>query len=130
MGKETTFGKINYKELNSRQKENFNFQKISAVLADYGYTTIRLTDDYKGADFIAVHIDGITFLKVQLKSGGLQFWKKYQNKEIWICFPYKKVGSYIRTTYFSKKYQVSTTSIKLNRGKMMGCITSPHQTER
>jgi hypothetical protein len=57
---------IDYQRLNSRQKEAYNFQKISAVLADFGYCTIRLSDDWGGADFIAQHIDG-SVLKVQLK---------------------------------------------------------------
>lgn len=48
--------KISYSDdLNARQKENFNFQKVSAVLADYGYVTMRLSDDWQGADFIALH---------------------------------------------------------------------------
>ena len=79
--------KINYDKLNSCQQENYNFQKVAAVLADYGYNSIRLTDDWQGADFIAIHIDGSTFLKIQLK-GRISFDKKYQNKDIWICFPY------------------------------------------
>jgi hypothetical protein len=70
--------------LNSRQQESYNFQKVSAVLADYGYTTIRLSSDWKGADFIAQHFDG-TFLKVQLK-GRLTFEKKYEGQDIHICF--------------------------------------------
>ncbi len=37
---------IQYADLNSRQKENYNFQKLSAVLADYGYVTMRLSDDW------------------------------------------------------------------------------------
>jgi hypothetical protein len=77
--------KISYDALNARQKEAYNFQKISAVLADYGLCTIRLSDDWSGADFIAQHVDG-TFLKVQLK-GRLTFAKKYENKDLWICFP-------------------------------------------
>ena len=81
--------KIDYKKLKPRQQENYNFQKISGVLADYGFNTLRLSDDWQGADFIANHIDGKTFLKVQLK-GRLSFYKKYINKDIWICFPYKK----------------------------------------
>jgi len=55
-----------YTRRNARQKENFNFQKISAVLADYGFVTMRLSDDLQGADFIALHIDGETVLRVQL----------------------------------------------------------------
>lgn len=76
---------ISYSDLNARQKENYNFQKISALLADYGFITIRLSDDWQGADFIAHHINGNDFLKVQLK-GRLTVDTKYKNKEIWICF--------------------------------------------
>lgn len=77
--------KIDYKDLNARQQENFNFHKISAVLADYGFTTLRLSDDWQGADFIAQHIDGEQFLKVQLK-GRLTFCKKYLGKNLYIAF--------------------------------------------
>ena len=79
---------INYRELNGRQKERYNFQKIAGLLADYGYSSIKLDDDWQGADFIAQHINGSTFLKVQLK-GRLTFDKKYIEKEIAITFPYK-----------------------------------------
>lgn len=79
------FKKITYAELNARQQENYNFQKISSLLADYGFATLRLTDDWQGADFIANHIDGETFLKVQLK-GRFSFNKKYIGKNIWIAF--------------------------------------------
>ncbi|MBS1659349.1 MAG: hypothetical protein JST18_14790 [Bacteroidetes bacterium] len=79
------FEKISYDGLNARQKENYNFQKVSAVLADYGYTTLRLSDDWQGADFIAQDKDGTTFLKVQLK-GRLTFAEKYRGKEIFVCF--------------------------------------------
>jgi hypothetical protein len=76
--------KIRYKNLNARQKESFNYQKISGVLAEYGFATIRLSDDWKGADFLAQHIDGRT-LRVQLK-GRMSFSKKYQGKDLWVCF--------------------------------------------
>lgn len=79
------FTRIAYAGLNSRQKENYNFQKIAARLADYGFNSIRLTDDWQGADFIAVHIDGETFLKVQLKAR-LCIDKKYLGKGIHIAF--------------------------------------------
>lgn len=77
--------RVQYSDLNSKQKENFNYQKISAVLADYGYVTMRLSDDWQGADFIALHIDGQTFLRVQLK-GRLTVEKKYEGKDIHIAF--------------------------------------------
>lgn len=79
------FKKIKYSDLNAKAKEMYNFQKISAVLADYGYTTMWLNNDWEGADFIAVHIDGKTTLKVQLK-GRLSFNKKYIGKNILIAF--------------------------------------------
>jgi len=81
--------KINYQRLNSRQKETYNFQKVSSILADYGYATIKLNDDWNSADFIAQHINGEDYLKVQLKSR-LTFDKKYIQKNLYICFPYKE----------------------------------------
>ncbi len=80
---------IKYSDLNSRQKETYNFQKVSGILADYGFATIRLSDDWESADFLAQHIDGKTFLKVQLK-GRLTFDRKYIGKNIYICFPYRQ----------------------------------------
>ena len=79
--------RICYSELNGRQQENYNFVKFSAVLADYGFVTTRLTADWQGADFIAHHIDGETFVKVQLK-GRMSFAKKYMCKDIYIAFPW------------------------------------------
>ena len=77
--------KINYDDLNSKAKEMYNFQKVSAKLADYGFTTMWLNNDWQGADFIAVHIDGVTDLKIQLK-GRLSFAEKYKGKNIYMCF--------------------------------------------
>ena len=84
------FERVAYESLNARQKENFNFQQVSAVLADYGFATLRLSDDWQGADFIANHVDGERSLKVQLKSR-LTVKTKYKNKEIWICFRYRNI---------------------------------------
>jgi hypothetical protein len=77
--------RIDYADLNSRQKENYNFHKVSARLADYGFNSIRLSDDWQGADFIAGHIDGDTFLKVQLKAR-FTIDKKYLGRGIHIAF--------------------------------------------
>jgi len=76
---------INYRTLKARQQENYNYYKVSAVLAEFGFATMRLSDDWQGADFIAQHIDGETFLKVQLK-GRLTFDKKYMGKDLYIAF--------------------------------------------
>lgn len=78
--------KVNYQDLNARQQENYNFHQVAAVLAQYGFTCLRLSDDWQGADFIAIHIDGETDLKVQLK-GRLTFMRKYLGKNLYICFP-------------------------------------------
>lgn len=82
------FQKIQYSNLNAKQQERFNFQQVSAILAVYGFATVLLDDDWNGADFIAIHINGRDILRVQLK-GRCGIWSKYQNKDIWICFPVK-----------------------------------------
>ena len=80
-----TFERIDYVKLKPRQQETYNFQKVSAVLAEFGYLTIRLSDDWNGADFIAQHFETKASLKVQLK-GRLTFSKKYRGKDLFICF--------------------------------------------
>ena len=82
----THFTRVSYKELTSRQQENHNFHKVAAALANYGFNSMRITDDWKGADFIAVHIDGETMLRIQLKSV-LSIAKKYLGKNLHIAFP-------------------------------------------
>ncbi len=81
------FKKIDYNALNSKQKEIFNFQKVAGILADYGFNCIKLADDWQGADFIAYHKDGKETLRVQLKSR-ITIDKKYQDKDLYIIFPF------------------------------------------
>lgn len=81
-----TFKRVAYKQLNGRQQENYNFQKLAAHLADFGFNCMWLNDDWQGADFIACHIDGSTFLKVQLKSRLTLDNHKYAGKDIHIAF--------------------------------------------
>jgi hypothetical protein len=83
--------KIKYEDLNSRQKEVFNFHKVASALADYGFNCLKLTDDWEGADFLAyrmVDSGRMNTLKVQLK-GRLTIDRKYTGKDIWITFPLK-----------------------------------------
>lgn len=80
--------KIEYSGLNSRQKEIYNFQKVAALLADYGFNCLKLSDDWQGADFLAYHKDGKDTLRVQLKSR-LYVGKKYVGKNLHVCFPLK-----------------------------------------
>lgn len=77
--------KIAYESLNARQQEVYNFQKISALLADYGFSCLKLSDDWQGADFIAYHMQTGETLKVQLK-GRVTIDKKYIGKQIHIAF--------------------------------------------
>ena len=76
---------IKYEDLNAKAKETYNFHKIAAILADYGYNSIWLSNDWNGADFIAVHIDGVSDIKIQLK-GGISFAQKYRGKNVYIGF--------------------------------------------
>ena len=79
-----TFGRKDGKKI-----ENYNYHKISSKLAEYGYCTIRISDDWEGADYIAQHNSGSYFL-IQQKSR-INFNKKYVRKnrrdKIWIAFP-------------------------------------------
>lgn len=76
--------RINLKNLSPKQKENYHFHKQAAVLADYGFNCIKLSDDWEGADFLA-HSNEIT-LKVQLKSR-TTIAKKYISKDLYMLFP-------------------------------------------
>ena len=78
--------KVSYGNLNSKQKEIYNFQKVAGLLADYGFNCIKLADDWQGADFLAYHKDGSDTLKVQLKSR-VTIDKKYTNKAVFVAFP-------------------------------------------
>jgi hypothetical protein len=82
------FKKIEYKNLNPRQQEIYNFQKIASALADYGFNCMKLSDDWQGADFIAYHKDGNETLRIQLK-GRINIAKKYLNKGLYVAFPSK-----------------------------------------
>lgn len=79
------FRHADYHKLNARQKELHNFHKIAARLADYGFHSMWLSDDWQGADFIACHIDGATILRVQLKAR-MVLDRKYLGKGLHIAF--------------------------------------------
>lgn len=83
-----TFQKIKYSNLNAKQKEIYNFQKLSSILADYGFHCHKLSDDWNGADFIAQHFESKETIYVQLKSR-ITIDKKYDQSplDIWIAFP-------------------------------------------
>ena len=76
---------IEYSSLKAKARENYNFLKMAAILADYGYNCLWLNDDWNGADCIAIHIDGISDFKIQLK-GDISFAQKYRGKNLFIAF--------------------------------------------
>lgn len=84
-GKRMNRQKIEYSQLNARAKENFNAAKLASLMADYGYTCLRLSDDYNGADLIALR-DGEDAMHIQLKSR-LTVSKKYGGKGLYMAFP-------------------------------------------
>lgn len=116
------FHRIAYAGLNSAQRENYNFAKLSAVIADYGFSLLRLSDDWNGADAIAVHVDGKQYLRIQLKGTGLVFAKKYLRKDIWIAcrskaqewyvYPHDKLLSHV-----GKNFRFRHTNAWLKEGK-------------
>lgn len=113
------FQRVKYDDLNSRQQENYNFQKVAAHLADFGFNNIRLSDDWQGADFIACHVDGQTFLKVQLKSR-LFIQKKYSGKDIYVAFIHRNKDKTEDTYVYP--HDVVRDEL-LSRGEKTGTLT-------
>ena len=78
---------ICYADLDKKQREAYHYQKVTAIIADYGFICTWQHADWHGADFIAVGVNG-EVLKVQLKSGGFGIYKKYLDYEdLWMLFP-------------------------------------------
>ena len=115
--------KIDYKSLNSQQKEIFNCQKISGLLADYGFNCIKLTDDWQGADFLAYHKDRLNTLKVQLKSR-LAIDKKYKDKELFVVFPLNGHWYLVEHDTLIKKVGQNTPWLKTDSWVKKGCYHS------
>jgi len=109
------YDKIQYAKLDARMKESYNFQKASAILADFGFISNLLHYDWMGADFIAQHLDG-DWLKIQLKSR-LTTSPKYQDKKIHIMFENKRTGCWYLyphdslTGYYQAHYPALSATI-------------------
>jgi|TARA_B100000575_G_C23019590_1_gene587133 hypothetical protein len=118
--------KIVYSKLNSKQKENYNFHKAASKLVEYGYNSIKLNDDWKGADFICVSSVGQEMIKVQLK-GRFTIDKKYLGKDIHIIFIEK---SEIRMYKHDEAVNVATENVLNSKSwKEKGCYhwnKTPH----
>jgi hypothetical protein len=73
-----------YTSLNARQKESYNAAKLGGLLADFGYTCVRLHDDYESGDLLALCPGEVH--NIQLK-GRLSIAKKYEGKGLLLAFP-------------------------------------------
>jgi hypothetical protein len=69
-----------------RQEKIYNFQKISSLLADYGYNCTRLPNEWGEADFLAYNTKENKKLKIQLKTK-LTICKEYLGEDFFITFP-------------------------------------------
>lgn len=122
--------KVAYAKLNDRQKENYNFHKIASDLAEYGYSCMWLNDDWQGADFIANHIGGDEFLKVQLK-GRPTISKKYMDKNIFIAFRFKeKSYLYDHDDFVRYAQQNISTAVSKKSWKEDGNYSWPQPTKK
>jgi len=115
------FQRVSYRALNARQKELFNFQKIAATLADYGFNCIKLADDWKGADFLAYHVKGTRTLKVQLKAR-ITIQKKYRKKDIWMAFPYRGFWYLIEHDRLLAKVEKHTRWTRMKSWRVNGTV--------
>ncbi len=118
--------RIKYAELNSRQKESYNFHKLAAILADFGYTSLWLNDDYLGADFIAVGLTDVR--KVQLKSR-FTVDKKYAGKSIFVAAPIQAnwyLYPHDATVQFLEERSIYVGSVSWANGAYSTAAPSPH----
>ncbi len=123
------FCKIDYSDLNSRQKEIFNFQKISGLLADYGFNCIKLADDWQGADFLAYHKDGSETLKVQLKAR-LTIDVKYIDKKLYVAFPLNGGWYLIEHETLIEMVRLHTNWLNTDSWIKKGCYHSAAPSDR
>ncbi len=130
--------KIKYTDLNSKAQEMYNFHKTAAILADYGYSCMWLSNDWNGADFIAVHIDGISNINVQLK-GGPSFAKKYRGKNLYIGFldqdylyiyPHDEILDQVEAVISDKKWQEKGTYFQTKVTKRFREVLEPYKITR
>ena len=116
--------KVSYKDLNSQQKENYNYHKVAAALANYGYDSMRLNNDWEGADFISVKGDDM--IKIQLK-GRFTLDKKYEKKELYIAFIEKGI---IKIYLHDEALAIATSNITDSKSWDINGSYSMNQTPK
>ena len=76
---------IEYPSVHCKAQETYNFHKMAAILADYGSNGLWFNHNWNSADCIAIHIDGISDFKSQLKDA-VSCAQKYRAKQLYIAF--------------------------------------------
>ena len=79
---------------NSKPIETYNFHKAAALMVEYGFDCIRLSDDWHGADFLAHHRDTAQTLQVQLKTCLVIDQKYLPYEDLHMCFPLDGTGNW------------------------------------
>ena len=78
----------------SKEVEIYNFHKGASVFAEYGFDCVRLSNDWRGADFLAYHKQSAATPEVQLKTC-LVIDERYEdNSDLYVCFPLDKTGKW------------------------------------
>jgi len=122
------YSKIRYSDLSSKQKEAYNFAHLSALLSEFGLSSIWLQDDWQGADCLAQTADN-EFIKIQLK-GRLTFDKKYIGKKIYIAFPHDD-GFYVYPhDKVLKKYEERFKNTSSWNDKGQYSMKNPNQRDK
>ena len=116
--------KVSYEDLNSKQKENYNYHKVAAALANYGYDSMRLNNDWEGADFISVKGDDM--IKIQLKER-FTLDKKYKKKDLYIAFIEKGI---IKIYLHDEALAIATSNITDSKSWDINGSYSMNQTPK
>ncbi len=77
-----------------KEVETYNYHKAASVLAEYGFDCVRVSDDWRGADFLAYNKHAGVVLEVQLKACLVIDNKFTDNPDLFICFPLDKTGKW------------------------------------
>lgn len=115
--------RTHYSNLNSKQQEIYNFQKVAGELADFGFNCIKLADDWQGADFLAYHKDGNDTLKIQLKPR-VYIAQKYRNKELYVVFPIEGVWHLVEHDVLLDLVAQHTVWLNSSAWKVTGAYSS------
>ena len=118
---------------NSKFIETYNFHKAAAVLAEYGFDCIRLSDDWEGADFLAHHKSSNMTLMVQLKTCLVIDRRYLPFKELFMCFPLDGTGNWymVKHTHLLEIVRKNAPQwVNSNRWKRTGSYFSYTATEK